>query len=190
MPLPRSLGNEINIEGEKWIAVKPCVLVGRTIKNNTPVIMGEDGPELHQGHFVRARHFKTLPKEGQTYTEVMVLRGYEKIRPEELARKEIEYAHYLHDTFLAICTDKTYIKLVAESDEYEGDTYLINDDLTLYDLKLVGAITEQVYAEHEEAQRADYSARQKLANEHTFRLAIQKVGGVDRAKELLKEVRG
>jgi hypothetical protein len=189
MPVPRTLGDETNIGGEKWICVKPCTLVGLTIKNNTPVIMGLDGPEIHDGHFMRARYFKTLPKPGQSYMEIMALRGYSRISPSQLVGKKVRYCHERGDSILVVCTDNSYFKLTAERDRYDDDLLLMSKDLTIQDLRNIGAISDEDYAKYEEERETCRKINQEADKVRRFKLAAAQVGlGTAKVEELLRDV--
>lgn len=177
------VGEGINNEGIEWICVKECMLIGSTIEDNIPVFQGPDGPVLNDGQLVRVDHFKTLPKLGQTYTEIMTLAEYEMVEPKELEGKELKRVYQMDDTFIAICHDKTYIKFFAAKD-WDNDSTLDDDCLTLSNLYMFNLIDKSTWEQHlKEALEAHLQNTATLYDSQ-FREAMHRVGE-ERAKELM-----
>lgn len=186
---PLKVGGDINIEGVKWMCVQDCTLLGATIENNTPVLEGLDGLMLNGGQLMRAERFKTFPKPGQTYTEIMALSEYERIKPQDLAGKELKCVYRMDETFIAVCLDKTYVKFSAATEQWSTDLTLEDERLTIRDLhmlKLIRDITWKRHLEEEQKERVQDTAR---LYDGQFKEAVNRVG-VDRATKLLEACRG
>lgn len=190
VPMPCTPGNTTKIGTTDWVCIKPCTLFGYTLGEGLPVIEGPDGaPALSDHHFLQARYFKTLPKGGQTYLEIMALRVYTKIDPGELVGKDVRYCRHTYDKVLVICTDNSYFKLVGEREQYDDDVFLREQDLTIQDLRVIGAISDEDFAAYEAERKAIREKDQEDEKIRRFRMAAKQIGlGVEKVKELLRDV--
>lgn len=188
MALPQTVGQRVGIEGTDWICVKDSTFIGWTIESLEPVLLGPDGPVLYDGQYVKASHFKTFPKPGQTHTEIMTLAEYERINPCDLVGKNITHVNLDYNVFVAICDDKTYVKLKPGYEQYDGDLELYNNDLSIHDLKQLDILSNDEWATHQ----AEFKARRIQDNarlyDQQFKAAMNQIGK-DRAKELMGDSR-
>ncbi len=184
MPRLLVVGNDINIEGMKWMCVKECMLLGHTIEDNIPVLQGPDGLMINDSQFVRADRFKTFPKLGQTYTEIITLAEYESVRPKELEGKELKRVYQMNKIFIAICHDKTYVKFSAGHEPWDNDLTLDNECLTLSDLHRLDLISESRWERHLEEEQEKRMQSTARLDDKQFKEVARRIGE-DRAKELL-----
>ena len=116
----------------------------------------------------------------------MALRGYTKITPGELVGKGVRYCRYRYGDVLVVCTDNSYFKLVAEREQYDDDVFLAEKDLTITDLRVIGAISDEDFFAYEEECQADRETAKEAEKIHRFRLAAEQVGlGKAKVEELL-----
>ena len=183
MALNINNGDDINIEGVNWICVEPCTLIGCTIEGNIPVISGPDGPMLNRGHFLERGSFKTLPKSGQSRTEVLILAEYEEITVDELPKKSIKFAYQDECCCIIVCEDKTYFKLVIEYD-YDESPRFSGETITIDELKTFGLLTDAEWESHLEDSQTVREQAQAVATHKAFQDVVRRIG-VNKAKELL-----
>jgi hypothetical protein len=184
--MPVKVGDDVNICSVKWICAKPCTLIGYTLEDGLPVIAGPTGAVMSDHHFILASYFKTKPKPGQSYLEIMALRRYEKIGPEELEGKSIKSCCSRWSEVIIICDDNSYCKLVAEREQYDGGLMLSENDLTFDDLRGIGAISDEDFTAYEEEKKANREEVKAAEAIRRFRAAAEQIGlGIEKVEELL-----
>jgi hypothetical protein len=185
LPVARIVGSTVNIEGVAWICVRECTLIGSTVEENIPVILGVDeNPIMNEDELILKSYFKTLPKPDKTYTENMLLAKYGRISAGELTKKHIKHIRKDDDTFVAICDDKSYVKFTAEREQWEDNLVLDDECLTIWDLKSFGILTDQEWDDHEDEGRRGRVRANNAVAERNFRQATRQIGVV-RARKIL-----
>ncbi len=175
-------GDDFDFKGVKWVCVESCTIIGCTIEGNIPVIKGPDGPMLNQNHLLERGFFKTLPKPGQTRTEIMTLAEYEHVEPKELEGKELKRVYKMDEKFIAVCHDKTYVKFIATT--WNIDLTLDSECLTLDELNRLNLIPESTWQQHLEEERKTRAENTARLYDTQFKEAARRVGK-ERAKKLL-----
>ncbi len=183
MATVQTVGQKVSLESGEWICVEDSVFIGWTIESQIPVIRGpDDNPMINKGQYVKASHFKTFPKSGQTRTEIMILAEYERVSPEDLAKRTIAYSNWNTESFTIIFADKTYVKIEPEHD-YDG-LELSNNDLSIWDLRSLGVLNQDEFDAYQEECRAERKRQKNKTAVQDFHNIVRRVGK-ERAKELL-----
>lgn len=168
-------GDFVNIDGNKWDCVIPCIVIGWT-DDGVPVLQMPGGPKLCKGELVPPHTLRTKGKPGQTPTEVMALGKYLEIHPKYLVGEEILYSHFAEWQWLIITADQRYLKLGPVSDTYDGTIRIELEDLTLRDLSNLGLLDEEMWEQHEREVAAMQDAQEHKQGKRELDGAIAKLG--------------
>jgi hypothetical protein len=151
-------GDTVNLGGHSWDCVVPCIVLGVTVEG-TPVLQGDNGPELNTDKLVPDGMIKTPGKPGMTPTQVLTLGHYEKIKPEELAGTKIAHVRYTPWEWITITDDNQYVKHSAVI-SLDGEAHFEDDNLTMTDLHILGLVDESTIG--------TFRAEMKAAEEKTI----------------------
>ncbi len=115
-----------------------------------------------------------------------ILMRYTQIPPKALKGKRILHVHYQDDTFILLLEGQQYVKIESHIG-WDEDSELEENFIRICDLRVMGVLTENEWAEHQKEEENRRISAQEAADIDRFKRAAAQVGlGVEAVEKLLR----